>query len=405
MLGVRTIDVAERRARLGRRHRLAPGTRPDDDVAEVARSVVVLHATDPATVVLSALARMANPHPAIVEQALYEDRTVLRMLAMRRTLFTLPVDFAPTVHAAASLAVAVLERRKLEQMLVEAGITKRPGPWLRKLEDRTVAALDDLGEASAPELAAVVPDLDRRLVLSPGKRYEAKVRLSSRVLLVLGADGRIVRGRPRGSWTSATHRWATTERWLGAPLAVVDPDEARTDLVRRWLARFGPGTVADLKWWTGWNLGTTRAAVAGVDTVGVDLDGDPGLVLAEDEAPVAPTEPWVALLPGLDPTTMGWAPTSRRWYLGDHKAQVFDTAGNGGPTVWVDGRIVGAWAQRKDGRVVHHLLEDLPKARRAQLDAEVARLQELLDEIRVLPRFPAPLDKQLAAQVAEEVDA
>jgi hypothetical protein len=95
---------------------------------------------------------------------------------------------------------------------------------------------------------------------------------------------------------------------------------------------------------------------------------------------------------------MGWK--ERDWYLGGHEAQVFDRAGNGGPTVWVDGRIVGAWAQRRDGRVVHHLLEDLPTAHRALVDREVARLQDLLDDIRVLPRFPAPLDKQLAAEVA-----
>ena len=399
VLVVRTIDAAERRTRLGIRHRLAPGTRTDDDVAEIARSVAALHATDPATVVLSALARMAHPDPAVVERALYDDRTVVRMLAMRRTLFTVPVDAAATVHAAASVAVAADERRKLEQLVVEAGFSTRPGPWLRKLEDRTLAALEELGEASAPELAAVVPDLDRQVVVSPGKRYEAKVRLSSRVLLVLGADGRIVRGRPRAAWTGATHRWATTERWLGAPLAEVEPEHARAELLRWWLARFGPGTVADLKWWTGWNLGTTRAAVARLDTVEVDLDGEPGLVLAEDEDPPARAEPWVALLPGLDPTSMGWK--LRDWYLGPHKAQVFDTAGNAGPTVWVDGRIVGAWAQRKDGRVVHHLLDDLPKARRAQVAAEVDRLQALLDDIRVLPRFPAPLDKQLAAQVGE----
>ena len=392
---MRTIAVEERRARLGLRHRLSPAARPDDDVAAVARSVVALHATDPATVVLAALARMRDPDPAAVERALYEDRTVVRMLAMRRTLFTVPVDDAPLLHAAASRAVAADERRKLEQLLVDAGVTARPRPWLRAAEEAALAALDELGEASAQELAAAVPKLDVQVTLSPGKRYEAKVRVASRVLLVLGAEGRIVRGRPRGSWTGATHRWATTARWLGGPLEELDTDAARAELVRRWLARFGPGTVADVRWWTGWTLGATRQALAALDTVEVDLDGEPGVVLAEDEDPAPAVEPWVALLPGLDPTTMGWK--QRDWYLGPHKAQVFDTAGNGGPTVWVDGRIAGAWAQRKDGRVVTHLLEDLPRARRAQVDAEAARLQALLDEIRVLPRFPAPLDKALVA--------
>jgi hypothetical protein len=316
---------------------------------------------------------------------------------MRRTLFTSPVDFAPTIHAAASVAVAADERRKLEQLLAERGVTKRPGPWLRKVEEQAVAALEELGEASASELAAAVPELSLQLTMNEGKRYEGRTRLASRVLVVLGADGRVVRGRPRGAWTSATHRWSTTERWLGGPLPDVDPDEARAELLHRWLARFGPGTVADLRWWTGWSLGTTRQALQRVETAEVDLDGEPGLVLADDEAPVGRPRPWVALLPGLDATTMGWK--GRGWYLGGHEAQVFDLAGNGGPTVWVDGRIVGAWAQRRDGRVVHHLLEDLARTRRHQVAAAAARLQDLLDEIRVVPRFPAPLDKALAAAV------
>jgi hypothetical protein len=392
---MRTIGGEERRARLGLRHLLAPGT-ATDDLEELVRSVVVLHATDPATVVLSALARMAHPDPAQVEAALYDDRSLVRILGMRRTLFTMTRDAVPIVQASSSLRVAADERRKLEQMLLDAGVTKRPGPWLRKVEAAALAALEELGEASAPELAAAVPALDLQLAMNEGKRYASKIRLSSRVLLLLGADGLAVRGRPKGSWIGATHRWAPTSRWLGAPIEAVDPDEARVELVRRWLARFGPGTVADVQWWTGWTLGATRAAIAELDTVEVDLDGEPGLVLAEDEAPVAKPKPWVALLPGLDPTPMGWK--GRAWYLGPHKTRVFDTAGNVGPTVWMDGRIVGGWAQRKDGSIVTKLLEEVPAARAKHVDRAAAALEELIRKVPSIPRFPAPLDKELRAE-------
>jgi hypothetical protein len=33
-----------------------------------------------------------------------------------------------------------------------------------------------------------------------------------------------------------------------------------------------------------------------------------------------------------------------------------DPAGNGGPTVWFDGRIIGGWALRKTGEVAFRLL-------------------------------------------------
>jgi len=116
--------------------------------------------------------------------------------------------------------------------------------------------------------------------------------------------------------------------------------EARAELVRRWLHAFGPGTRDDVRWWTGWTVGATRQALAAAGAVEVDLDdGATGYLLGDDLEPVEPPEPWVALLPALDATTMGWK--ERDWYLGSHRAQLFDTAGNAGPTVWVDGRIVG----------------------------------------------------------------
>ena len=371
---VRTIGAEERRARLGLRHRLAPSARVDDDIAAIAADVVVLHATDPATVVISALVRMAHPDAAAVERALYDDRTVVRMLGMRRTLFTTPVDLAPVIHASSTLAVAADERRKLEGLIEEAELASPAGPWLRRLEHKTLAALEELGEAEARDLTAKVKELGRKVVVAPGTRNAANVNLTSRVLLLLGADGKVVRGRPRGRWTSSQHAWAPVDRWLGGPLAELDPVEAKVTLARRWLERFGPGTVGDLKWWTGWTLGATRAALAALDTVAVDLDGEEGLVLAGDDAPVTAPEPWAALLPGLDPTAMGWV--ARDWYLPQaYRPSVMDRTGNVGPTVWVDGRVVGGWAQRKDGEVVLQLLEDVGRAGERLIGAAVRDLQ------------------------------
>src|SRR5262249_11942885 len=83
---VRRVSVEERRPRLGRRHLLA-GAGADDDAVDVARGVVALHATDPATVHLAAAARMRAPTVQAIEDAMYERRALVRMLGMRRTMF------------------------------------------------------------------------------------------------------------------------------------------------------------------------------------------------------------------------------------------------------------------------------------------------------------------------------
>jgi len=390
------ISVAERRARLARRHHLAPASRATS-VVEVARDLVCLHATDPSTVYLSAWARLERPEREAVDDALYRDRTLLRMLAMRRTMFVVPVEDAPILHAAAAVAVARRERQRNEQLVALLGV-RHAKRWLRDAEAAALAELARRGEATAAELARDVPALGRKVRVNVGKKYESDIGMASRILIVLAAEGRVVRARPRGTWISSQYRWSAIETWLGRPLPELAADDARAELAARWLARFGPGTEADLGWWTGWPLRDVRAAVQRIGAVEVDLDGVPGLALPDDLERVEAPPPWVALLPSLDATTMGWQ--ARDWYLGEHRSALFDTSGNAGPTIWVDGRIVGGWAVRPDGEVVTRRLEDVGRRAATAVEAEAARLTGWLQGIGVVPRFPTPLGKELLATSA-----
>jgi hypothetical protein len=390
---MRRIGVEERRARLGLRHHLAATARAG--VVEAARDLVGLHATDPATVHLAARARMREPTVTAVEDALYEDRTLVRILGMRRTMFVEPVELMAVVQAACTDAIAVQERKRLVEMVGRAGLAQDPAGWVEEVEKVTVEALEARGQATATEVAKDDPRLALQIVVAAGKPYEARLSVVTRILLLLAAEGRIVRGRPRGSWVSGQYRWSAVDAWLPDGVPEWPAAEARAELVRRWLAAFGPATTADVKWWTGLTLGQVRPALAAAGAVEVDLDGVPGLVLADDLDPVPPPEPWAALLPALDPTTMGWA--GRDFYLGPHRPVLFDRNGNAGPTIWWDGRVVGGWAQRKTGEVVLRLLEDVGGDAAAAIEAEAARLAAWLGAVRVNPRFRTPLERELVA--------
>jgi hypothetical protein len=390
---VRRISDRERRARLARRHHLAPQAKAAD-VVSLAEQMVGLHSTDPATVVLAAAARLKRPTVDVVERALYDDRTLVRTLCMRRTLFVVPVGLVPIVQAAVTEALVPPERKRTVRMIEEAGIARDGARWLRQAEAETIAAIEERGEVTGADLSKVVPRLRKQIPYGEGKTWAGNMGMTTRVLFLLACEQRVVRGRPRGSWTSTRYRWAPMTSWLQDGIPTLKPDEARAELARRWLATFGPGTIADLKWWTGWTLGQTRKAVAELDTVEVELDhGDTGIVLAGDDAPVRSPKPWAALLPSLDPTTMGWA--ERAWYLGPHKAALFDRAGNAGPTVWWNGHIVGGWTQRADGEIVWRALEDIGRDGRLAVERQVERLQVWLGGAVVLPRFPTPLFQEL----------
>ncbi|WP_406089380.1 winged helix DNA-binding domain-containing protein [Kitasatospora purpeofusca] len=393
--GAVPVGDGQRRARLGLRQLLAPAAR----VARVegaADAVVGLHASDPATVYLSACARLREPSAVEVERALYEDVSLVKLLSMRRTLFAVTEEFAPFVSAAAARPIAVKERATLLKHLGEFA-----EGWsearLAETERAVLAALAARGEATTAELGAEVPALRETMLMAVGKPYEAKQSVGSRLLRLLASDGHVRRSRPRGSWLSSSYPWAPVEQWPEVPAR-----EARAEVVRRWLARYGPGTVEDVKWWTGWTLGDVRRALADVGAVEVALTGGAaggaaaGLVLPGDEGPVAEPEPWAALLPGLDPAVMGWR--GRDWHLRPEDVPaLFDRAGNAGPTVWWCGRVVGGWAQRADGEVVWRLFEDVGAAAVAAVGVEAERLVGWLGEVRVTPRFRTPLERELVA--------
>jgi hypothetical protein len=392
---VRRIDDRERRARLARRHHLAAEVQQRDPV-RVADELAGLHATEPTSPYVGLGVRTRGLAQADIARAMFEERSLIRIIGMRRTLFLVPLELAGVLTAACGRAIAVGERKRLERMLTEAGIAKRPANWLRAVEAETLAALEAAGEATATELTKVVPGLRERIPFGAGKKWQGEVGVSTRVLFLLSMDGRIVRAQPRGTWVSSQYRWAPLERWIGGSLADLSTDAARSDLVRRWLRAFGPGTMTDLRWWTGWGLAEVRKALESVATAEVELEGGGrGLVLADDVDPPPAVEPWAALLPTLDTTIMGWF--EREWYLGPHRPALFDSAGNGGPSVWWDGHIVGGWGQNRENEVVVRLLEDVGSEAKRAIGAATARLDAWVDRVRVTPRFRTPLETELGA--------
>nr|BFD91426.1 winged helix DNA-binding domain-containing protein [Kitasatospora sp. Xyl93] len=387
-MSVPVIVDAERRARLGRRQLLAPSVRAAR-VEDVADAVVGLHATDAATVYLSACARLAEPSAAEVDRALYEDVSLVKLLSMRRTIFAVTEDFAPYVSSAAARAIAAKERATLLKHLRD-----HAEGWdearLAETEREVLAALAGRGQATTGELAEDVPQLRETMLMSAGKAYEARQSVGSRLLRLLASDGHVRRCRPRGSWLSSSYPWAPVPQWPEVPVR-----EAKAEVVRRWLAAYGPATVEDVKWWTGWTLGDVRRALADLGVLDVALAGGvPAVVLPGDEGPAAEPVPWAALLPALDPAVMGWR--GRDWYLRPEDVPaLFDRAGNAGPTVWWCGEVVGGWAQRADGEVVWRLFRGVGAEAERAVAAEAERLAGWLGDVRVTPRFRTSLEKEL----------
>lgn len=388
---MRQVSDDERRTRLAHRHGFVDRPR---DVMDLAAGLAGIHSTDPVSVFIAAAARRVIDTVEEMESALYEKRTCLRMLGMRRTLFVVPVDHAAAVQRGYTDAFVAREKRRLAGWLEATDVASDGMAHIDRMTQLVLALVEEAGEASTRELTSAHIDLNARFTPPVGGQT-GTLSVGSRIVLLMTASGMLARTRPLGTWISSQYRYAPMERWIGGPIPEVGDREARMRLTEAWLASYGPGTLTDLQWWAGWNLGQTRRALEDVGAVEVELTTGTGYVLADDVGPVESVEPWAALLGPLDSTPMGWK--QRDWYLGEYASRLFDRNGNVGPTVWFNGRVVGGWAQRPDGELMVEFLEDVSADCRSLVEVEAARLTEFFGSTRFTPRFRTPLERTITA--------
>ncbi|MGH3412079.1 MAG: winged helix DNA-binding domain-containing protein [Marmoricola sp.] len=386
---LRMVGDAERRARLAVRHALADRV---GSAASAARAVVCLHATEPASVHLAVAAR-SDASLAAVDAALYDERSVVKQLAMRRTVFAFPRELLPAVWASAAARTAAQQRDRLARDVVKGGLAEDGDTWVRRTSDAVLELLAEQGPMTTMELRAAVPAMDGRFNPAPGKKYGREIPIGPRVLITLAASGRVLRGENAGPWKTSRPRWTLCEQWLGEAPEPLEERAGYAELVRAWLGRFGPGTEVDIVWWLGATKAAVRCALSDVGALEVATSTGTAYVLPGDEDPTPPPQPWAALLPALDPTTMGWK--QRGFYLGENAGRVFDRNGNAGPTAWWDGRVVGGWRQQPDGGVEVVPCTDLGAEATAALAAEAERLTEWLAGEVVVTIYQAPLVRSL----------
>ena len=174
---------------------------------------------------------------------------------------------------------------------------------------------------------------------------------------MMGAEGRMVRGRPRGAWTSRHHTWESARLWWPDGIPALTPAEARIRLVEAYLGALRAG-----------HRGRRRLVdrlVAAPDPDGdrrcghdaVDADRRPGLVLAGDDGTGPGPAPVAALLPALDPDPDGLEAAGLVPAPPTTPPCTTATATSGRRSWW-DGEVIGGWAVRRDGSIAYRLLID-----------------------------------------------
>lgn len=341
---------------------------------------------------------MTDPSTKAVEDALYADRSLVRHHAFRRTLWVMAPDIARAAHASATAKIAAVERRALLRMVVQspsikATTTDDAAQWCREALDQMLSVVDE-GPTTTRDIGRRLPAFTVPLTLGAGTKHAGQAAAHTKVLQLAGFEAELTRTAPANGWNTAEYAWAGTDDWLGQPLVGARVRESAALILSAWLERFGPATDTDIKWWTGWTAAQMKTALADIDAEAVLLSGDqPGWIAAGD-ADVPDIGPSIALLPGLDATTMGWK--ERSWYLSEQAAErTFDRWSNAGPTIWRNGEVIGGWVQQDNGSVAVELYAPLTASEQRLLDDEIDRFVGFVGDTRVRLRFPARNQKEL----------
>lgn len=342
---------------------------------------------------------MVEPSLDAVEQALYVERSLVRHHAFRRTLWVMAPHVAKAAHASATMKISAVERRALLRMVADcdgiaATTIEDAAAWCSEALGLVRSSIRTEGPSPTRQLGQRFPELTVPLTLGAGTKHAGQAAAHTKLLQLAGFEADLVRTIPSNGWNTAEYAWGLTEDWLGQPLTGAALRESAALVLSLWLDRFGPATDVDIRWWTGWTAAQTNGALADIEAEPVLLQsGQPAWISAGDVG-VEDVGPSVALLPGLDATTMGWK--ERTWYVSDEAAsRTFDRWSNAGPTIWLNGEVVGGWVQRADGSVATELYVSLTDTERRMLDGEIDRFIHLVGDTRVRLRFPARNQKEL----------
>lgn len=311
----------------------------------------------PGSALLALHARVEGLTPEHLDRVLTEDRTLLRTWAMRGAPFVVPTADAsvfttgvlpPTEAGRQQLVLGVRQALGSLGMGLDEAVAATRAEIVTVLSGRRLP-IGSLGEEMSSRIAATLTG-EQRAVWEAEGPFAVGQPLGQAVvhfcLRILTLEQVVCFARREGT----SYPFVLVDEWLGHRIPQLSPDEARAELVRRYLRCQGPSTRGDLAAWLGVRAGDAALwwDLVRPELTEVDV-GRRAWLLTEAARGLGSTPPprGVRLLPPRDPYTQL---RDRTTILApEYHRVVWKSIGEPG-SVLVDGRIAGVWRSRATGR-------------------------------------------------------
>jgi hypothetical protein len=298
------------------------------DPAEVVREAGPVQAQEPRAARLAFRARSRKLTAADVDRARTEERSLLRVWVMRRTMHLIATEDAGWLLPLFAGPIVRWSRGRLADFGLD-----------RSGQDRALALLHREVRSRGP---LTRPELAERLVAAG---FDAAQEIKVHLWLLATLDGELCLGPDRGGRTCLV----PTDDWIGKPRRR-PREQSLAELARRYIRAYGPAGERDFARWSGLGLRDCRL---GLERIAAELAevrvGDETLLVINGRGRRRGATPIVRLLGAFDNYNLGYV--SRRFAVApDGERRIVPGGGVVRPTITLDGRFVGTWSSKRSGK-------------------------------------------------------
>lgn len=326
-------------------------TSKSDNVLKCVQDIAGLNSITATTPYLSLFNRIKDFKRSMLDEEMYEKKRLYRLRLMRGTLFIVTRNFLPIAYS------ATIDRTQKRL----AGFRKR-----YKLSEREFEELKN-------EIVGVLGKGEKTTV-QIRKELRTSIEISL-ILRLLMEDVPLLRGRPLGTWKGEQFRYSLVRKNI---ILRMNKEKAKILLIEKFLEAFGPATLKDVAWWSGFSKKESKMILEEVKTIDI---GD-GLLLPEREAEdfekSEVDDDSLLLMSGFDQYVITYKYSiCPRLVSERYLTNIYNKYGELHNVIIRSGRIIGRW-DVKEGKISHLLYEKIRNT--AELYQRIGEMEEFLRE-------------------------